>query len=251
VAGRTATAVRLSWPAAPSRVRYAVAVDGRVIGTTTATRVRVIGLRPGTAYAMRVSLAGADGALTAHTASATVRTTAAARPAAGGWLQLGNALTGAVAQLSGSRGADGTPLVLGAADGAADQQWQLRAAGGGRFLLRSRATGKCVAPLGPAQPGAVLTQRACSAQDPAQRWRVVRDDHGYALTAGSSPLVVGVSRCGSAASGCSCSSAPARPATRAGSRPADPPPPTHPARFSRVDQGVCSADTGVSSRQTP
>jgi chitodextrinase len=192
VAATTSNATRLSWPAAGGRTRYAVAVDGRVIGTTTATRVRVVGLKPATAYRMQVGAPGADGDLRPHTRTATVRTASAARPTAGRWLVLGNALTGGVAQLSGSRGADGTPLVLGARDAAADQQWQLRAVGGGRFLVRSRATGKCVAPLGPAGPGAVLTQRPCSVEDAAQRWRVVADSHGYALSTGS--LVVGVSR---------------------------------------------------------
>jgi hypothetical protein len=192
-AGTTATATRLGWPSAGREVRYAVEVDGTVLGTTTATRVRVIGLRPRTAYAMRVSVVGADGAR-AHTAALTVRTAAAARPAAGRWLELGNALTGGVVRLYGSRGADGTPLVLGRGDGAADQQWQLRAAGAGRFMVRSRATGKCVAPLGAAAAGAVVVQQVCAADDPTLRWRIVRNAHGYALATADGKLVVGVSR---------------------------------------------------------
>jgi hypothetical protein len=165
-----------------------------MLGTTTANRVRVVGLRPSTSYRMQVTVRDADGGLRPHTGTATVRTAPAGRPTAGLWLQLGNALTGAAAQLYGSRAADGTPLVLGPRDGAADQQWQLKSLGGGRYLMRSRATGKCVAPLGSATPGAVLIQQACAEDDPTQRWRVVRSVHGYTLTAAQAPLVIGVSR---------------------------------------------------------
>jgi hypothetical protein len=164
------------------------------LGGTTATRIRVIGLSPRTAYQMHVSVRGAGGKLRAYTETRTVRTAAAALPAAGRWMVLGNALTGGAAQLYGGRAADATPLVLGAPDAAADQQWQARALGGGRFLIRSRASGKCVAPLGTVAVGAVLVQRGCSADDPGQRWRLVRNAHGFALTTAEAGLVVGVSR---------------------------------------------------------
>ena len=188
----SSTSVRLAWPKAGRGTRYAVVVNGRTLGGTTATRIRVIGLRPLTAYQMQVTIAGA--AAPAHTATVTVRTPAAIRPVSGRAFQLGNALTGGAAHLYGSRMADGTPLVLGPRDGAADQQWQLEELGDGRHLLRSRATGKCVAPLGATVAGAVLVQRACAPGDPAQQWRIIVSPHGFTFTSAQVPLVMGVSR---------------------------------------------------------
>jgi hypothetical protein len=60
--------------------------------------------------------------------------------------------------------------------------------------VRSRATGKCVAPLGAAAAGAVVVQQVCAADDPTLRWRIVRNAHGYALATADGKLVVGVSR---------------------------------------------------------
>jgi hypothetical protein len=177
-----------------------VVVDGRALGTLAATQARVIGLRPDTAYDIQVTVRGADGSrgerggARPYTGEVTVRTASAARPTAGRWFQLSNALTGGAATLYGARGAAGTPLVLGPTDGAANQQWQVQAAGAGRFLLRSRATGGCVAPLGAAVPGAVVVQRPCAAQDATQHWRIVRDGHGFALATAQGRLVIGVSR---------------------------------------------------------
>lgn len=194
VSGTTSTSTWLSWPAAAARTRYTVVVDGRKLGKTAATRIRVIGLQPDASYQMHVSVRDAAGALRAHTETVTVRTEKAAQPAAGRAFLLGNALTGGAAHLYGARDADGTPLVLGAADGAANQRWELRSTGDGHFLLRSTATGKCAAPHGDAVVGAVVVQQACDLAEDRQHWHAVRSGHGFTVTAGEAALVIGVSR---------------------------------------------------------
>jgi Ricin-type beta-trefoil lectin domain-like len=186
------TAVRLSWRPAGISAEYGVLVNGSVVGFTTATAGRVIGLRPDTTYRLQVVTSAGPA-----TEVASARTPAAVSPPAGKWFTLGNALTGGAATLYASRAGAGAPLVLQPVTGAANQDWQLQPADEGSYLLRSRATGKCVVPRGgQAVPGAPLVQQSCPSLPAAgQRWRVTRTAYGFSLTAVDAPggpLVIGV-----------------------------------------------------------
>ncbi|WP_432828108.1 RICIN domain-containing protein [Dactylosporangium sp. CA-092794] len=183
-----ATSVRLSWdPAAPGS-RYAVVLDGRSIGRVATTSVRIVGMRPDTDYQIGISLAQ-NSALTPWTATITVHTPAAAAPAAGSWLVLGNSLTGTVADVFGARRAAGTPIVLYGQHGGANQQWRLEQAGTG-YLVRSKATNECLTTTGNRDTaGATLVQADCAA---ALHWTLARTDYGVAL-ATPGGLVAGVS----------------------------------------------------------
>ena len=183
----TSTAVRLSWSAAAPTARYEVSVDGTPIAATAATRARLIGLKPDTRYRVTVG-DPAHG----YTATASARTAPAARPAQNSWFVLTNALTGGAADLYAARTSSGTPITLGESDGDAQQQWKLAPAGVGRFSLRSKASGKCVVPLG-GNPvaGAPLVQGDCSA-DSGPRWRLQLSGHGFTLRTAAGGLVVGI-----------------------------------------------------------
>jgi hypothetical protein len=184
----TATSARLAWDAAAAGTRYGVALNGRVLGWTTATGVRVNGLRAGTTYQAQIVLRGAGSATVPYTAPATITTPAAARPAAGAWFVLGNALTGTAAELYGARTADGTPLVSQRRAGTASQLWQLEPAGGDTFLLRAKASGRCASAA--AVAGTPVVQQACAS---AQRWRLRQAADGtVALTTASGDLVLGL-----------------------------------------------------------
>ncbi|SCG37704.1 hypothetical protein GA0070614_0424 [Micromonospora coxensis] len=193
VSDTTATSTRLAWPAGPVDARYAVLVDGRSIARTAATRVSVIGMRPGTAYRVQIALVQSGGGLQPYTEVVTVRTTSPVAAAANEWLSLHNALTGAPAEVHGSRRNDGVPLVLGSGTGAANQAWRLVPATEGMFLIVSKATGKCVAPLGgTAVRGVPLVQVECAPGQTGQRWRVTRTDAGLRLGTADGALVVGI-----------------------------------------------------------
>ncbi len=183
----SSTAVRLTWSAAAPDARYEVSVDGTPIATTVATRARLIGLRPDTKYRLTVRSARHG-----YTATAAVRTLPAARPAQNSWFVLENSLTGGAADLYAARTANGTPVVLGGADGDAQQQWRLVPAGGGTFTLESRATGKCVMPLG-GNPvaGAPLVQGDCAAAD-RHRWVLQASPYGFTVRTAVGDLVAGV-----------------------------------------------------------
>lgn len=192
----TSTAVRVAWPSAGHGAQYGVLLDGRVVGWTTATAARVIGLRPDTAYRLQV-VTGDPKAARPYTEVAAARTPATRRPADGAPFTLGNALTGEVATLQAARAAGGAPLVVQPATGAANQVWQLQPAGDGTYLLQSQATGKCVvARGGRAVAGAPLVQQSCPSLPAAgQRWRVTATGYGFALTAvdaAGGPLVIGI-----------------------------------------------------------
>jgi Ricin-type beta-trefoil lectin domain-like len=191
VEATASTAVRVAWRAAGIRTEYGVRVNGVLVGSTTATAGRVIGLHPDTTYRLQVVTASGP-----YTGTATARTPAAPGAPSGKWFTLGNALTGGVATLYASRAGAGAPLVLQPDTGAANQDWQLQSAGDGSYLLWSRATGKCVVPRGgQAVPGAPLVQQRCPSLPAAgQRWRVTRTAYGFSLTAldAAGPLVVGV-----------------------------------------------------------
>jgi hypothetical protein len=192
----TSTAVRVAWPSAGRGAQYGVLLDGRIVGWTTATAARVIGLRPDTAYRLQV-VTGDPKSTRPYTEVAAVRTPATRRPADGAPFILGNALTGEVATLQAARSAGGAPLVVQPGTRATNQLWQLQPAGDGTYLLRSQATGKCVvARGGRAVPGAPLVQQSCPSLPAAgQRWQITATPYGFALTAvdaAGGPLVIGV-----------------------------------------------------------
>jgi hypothetical protein len=193
----TSNTARLRWPTAGPGIQYGIVVNSATTGWTPATGARLVGLRPDTTYTAQI-FSGADSdSATAYTTQVSFRTAPAARPAAGDWFQLGNALTGGAAELYGTRGASGNPLVLQPRDDAVNQQWRLKSAGNGQYLLQARATGKCVAPRGgTASQGAPLVQQVCasgaSSAAAGQRWQVTTTSYGYTFTAAGSGLVIGV-----------------------------------------------------------
>ncbi|OJF12864.1 hypothetical protein BG844_18410 [Couchioplanes caeruleus subsp. caeruleus] len=182
----TSTSVRLIWSEAAPRSEYEVDVDGKTIARTTATRARLIGLRPDRKYQVTIrSTAG-------YAARALAQSAPAGRPAANSWFVLKNSLTGGAADLYAARTANGTPLTLGSADGGSQQQWKLVPAGNDSFSLQSRATGKCVVPLG-GNPvaGAPLVQGDCAAAG-SERWKLFATDHGFSLRTSGGDLTAGV-----------------------------------------------------------
>ncbi|WP_433295118.1 RICIN domain-containing protein [Actinoplanes sp. CA-030573] len=183
----TSSSVRLSWSAASSTATYEVWVGNSPIATTKATRARLIGLRPDGKYVVTIKSGKT------YAAKATAETAPAARPAQNTWFTLTNALTGGAADLYAARTANGTPLTLAETDGNAQQQWQLVPAGDGKsYSLVSRATGKCVAPLG-GNPvaGTPLVQGDCGTDDGA-RWQLQASDYGFTLRTTVGDLVAGV-----------------------------------------------------------
>ena len=182
----TSTEVRLSWSAAGRKASYQVAVDGVPIAKTTATKARLIGLKPDTGY--RVTIESAGG----YRAVATAQTGPAARPAQNTYFVLENSLTGGAADLYAARTANGAAIVLDGSDGDAQQQWMLVPAGDGAFALKSKATGKCMVPLG-GNPvaGVPLVQGDCAADD-RQRWSIGQSEYGFTLRTKRGDLVAGV-----------------------------------------------------------
>jgi hypothetical protein len=183
-----ATSVRLSFDSAGAGSRYAVILNGRSIGRTGATNVRIVGLRAGTDYQIGISLSQ-NGALTPYTKTVTVHTAAAAAPATGAWMVFGNSLTGGVVDLFGARRAAGTPVILYSRHNGANQQWKLEAAGSA-FLVRSKATDECLSTAGNKDAaGATVVQTDCAT---ALKWTATLTADGVALTSPTG-LVVGVS----------------------------------------------------------
>jgi hypothetical protein len=180
------TSARLSWSAAGPDARYQVSVDGEPIAGTEATRARLIGLRPDAKYRIEIRSAGG------YRAVGTAQTAPAGRPAKNSWFVLENSLTAGAADLYAARTANGTPIVLGGEDGDAQQQWKLVPAGAGTFALQSRATGKCVVPLG-GNPvaGTPLVQGDCASDD-RQRWSLQLSGHGFTLRTTVGDLVAGI-----------------------------------------------------------
>jgi hypothetical protein len=150
-------------------------------------------MRPDTEYTFQIAIRKPDRTLVPYTKAVKVRTAPVVMPATGAWFSLSNSWTGDMVGVFGGRSADGTPLVLDRRHGDASQFWQVEQVGTG-FVVRSKATGKCVAPLAGADVvGAPLVQYACDAANAVLRWRVTLTANGVALTTPSG-LVVGVSR---------------------------------------------------------
>jgi hypothetical protein len=191
----TSDSVRLNWDKTGNGTRYAIVLNGRNLGTVRSTSVRIVRMRPDTDYSVQVETS-ANGTLTPYTKAVTVHTKPPAVVTGGTWLALANALTGRVADLFGSRSADGTPLVLHRSAGTADQQWKLepvKGQAGNGFLIRSKATDKCVAPLGGTDAaGTPLVQYACNPNSPTQIWHLGTTQFGSSLST-SGGFVIGVS----------------------------------------------------------
>ncbi|WP_307873145.1 RICIN domain-containing protein [Paractinoplanes ovalisporus] len=181
----TSSSVRLTWSAASAKATYQVWVDGQPVATTQATRARLIGLKPATKYQVTVK-SGPQ-----YTARNTAETAPAARPAQNSWFTLTNALTGSAANLYAARTVNGTPITLSGTDGDAQQQWQLVPADGNSYKLVSRASGKCVGPLGGnAATGVPLVQADCNGD--ASKWTLQFSPYGFTLRTTDGGLVAGV-----------------------------------------------------------
>ena len=105
-----------------------------------------------------------------------------------------NSLTSGATELYAARTVDANPIVLGGADGDAQQQWKLAPAGNNTYTLVSRATGRCVVPLG-GKPvaGTPLVQGECR-PDATQRWSLQASEHGFTLRTVKGDLVAGVGK---------------------------------------------------------
>ncbi|WP_232344762.1 RICIN domain-containing protein [Actinoplanes awajinensis] len=184
----TSLSVRLTWSAASDDAKYEVSVDGKPVATTKATRARLIGLKPDATYRVEIK-----SATLGYHATGSARTAPAARPVENSWFVLTNSLTGGAAELYAARAADGTPATLGPADGGNQQQWQLVPAGAaGSYTLVSRASGKCLMPLGGAPvAGAPLVQGDCASAG-GSHWRLQASDYGFTLRTETGDLTIGV-----------------------------------------------------------
>jgi hypothetical protein len=187
ISATTSTSVRLAWVASKQATRYAVVLNGQSIGTVASTRVRIVGLRPGTAYQIGISTVNADGSLAAYTKTVAVTTPAAAKPTASSrWLTFDNSLTGEVADLFGARSAAGTPAIIYRANGGANQAWKLADAGNGTVLIQSKASNLCLTATDTA--GSPLVSHDCAT---ATKWTLTQTAYGTSITSPSG-LVVGL-----------------------------------------------------------
>ncbi|GGJ86127.1 hypothetical protein GCM10010123_14650 [Pilimelia anulata] len=182
------TGTTLSWPAGPRGVRYTVLVDGKAIAATTATAVRLVGLRADREYDVRVWVPERGSTLRPHTDPLALRVPPAPAPPATGATGLVDALTGGAAELAAGR--PGGPVLLGGAETLAAQTWKLRPAAGTAVQLVA-ADGRCLTPRGGAVAGAVLVTAPCAGER-AQQWRLRRTPSGVAVTSAAAPLVLGI-----------------------------------------------------------
>ncbi|WP_441245927.1 RICIN domain-containing protein [Kitasatospora sp. McL0602] len=193
----TADSVVASWPQADGAAGYEIRLNGRAISVVRSTVVRIVRLRPDTAYTLAVAVRDGSGQT-----SAPGKATAFHTPATGGSgaptkpgtpYQLLNSLTGQAADLWGSSANDGTVLIAYQSTGYANQQWLFDDAGSGYLRMRSALTGKCLQTGGAALPGQYVAQRPCDGSA-AQQWKLTAVGSRYALSAKGSDLVLGVSK---------------------------------------------------------
>ncbi|MEV6349455.1 RICIN domain-containing protein [Actinoplanes sp. NPDC051851] len=183
----TSMSVRLTWSAAAKDAKYQVWVDGQPVATTLATRARLIGLKPDATYQVRVTSKQFG-----YDATGTATTSPVARPVQNSYFVLTNSLAGDAADLYAANTANGAPITLGSADGGTQQQWQLVPAENDTYQLVSKASNKCVLPLGGTlQAGTPLVQGDCTT-DTAARWTLQASAYGFTLRTVAGDLVVGV-----------------------------------------------------------
>ena len=156
VSDATTTSVRLSWPAAARAPGTASCSTAARSARTRSTAVR--DRRP--AAGDRVPGADRRCGAAARTPRVTVRTRGRDQPPPGGWFRCRNALTGAAADLYGSRGPTGPRWSLAGRPAAQPAVAARRGRRG--YQLRSKATGSASRRRS-ATAGAPLVQRACDA----------------------------------------------------------------------------------------
>ncbi|MFC9327053.1 RICIN domain-containing protein [Kitasatospora sp. NPDC057015] len=188
----------LSWPAVASAAGYEIQLNGKALATVRSTVVRVVQLRPDTAYSFAVAVRDQRGATTKPGHPAAFRT-----PAAGGggtgptvpgksYLLL-NSLTGQSADMWGSSTNDGAVLIGYQRTGYANQRWLFDDAGDGFVRIKSAVSGKCLQTGGRLVPGQYVMQQTCNTAATSQRWKLTAAGSSYTLTADGGPLVLGVS----------------------------------------------------------
>ncbi|GAA2144070.1 hypothetical protein GCM10009760_31180 [Kitasatospora kazusensis] len=185
-----------SWQPVSGAAAYEIRLNGQVIGSVGSTVVRVVRLRPDTAYTIAVAVRDQGGHTSNPGRAASFHTLPAGGTGSptkpGTPYQLLNGLTGQAADLWGSSANDGTVLIAYQSTGYANQQWLFDDAGGGYLRIRSALTGKCLQVGGQLLPGQYVAEQGCSSAA-AQQWKLASSGNRYALTARDSSLVLGIS----------------------------------------------------------
>ncbi|MFE0462074.1 RICIN domain-containing protein [Kitasatospora sp. NPDC058965] len=189
----TANSAVLSWPAVNGATGYRILVGGRGIATVDATVVRLVGLRPGTSYAVSVAVKDASGTVGTAGRATGFRTPDSTGPTTSGrrYLLL-NGLTGQAADMWGGSTNDGDVLIGYHRHGYANQQWLFDDAGSGALRIRSALSGKCLQIGGDAVAGQYVMQEPCG-DSPAQLWQLTAANGGYSVSPQGSDLKLGLS----------------------------------------------------------
>ncbi|WP_406277701.1 RICIN domain-containing protein [Embleya sp. NBC_00896] len=193
----TQNSVVLSWGRVADAAGYDVALDGRTLGTVRSTVVRLVNLRPDTAFKVAVAVRDQAGHVAKPGREASFRTPKAAGPVGptkpGTKYVMVNTLTGQAADIWGASTSDGAVLIGYQRHGYANQQWLFEDQGDGNLRVRSVRSDKCLQIGGSAVAGQYVMQQPCSSAD-AQQWKVTASGTGYALTAKNSSLVLGAGK---------------------------------------------------------
>ncbi|MEU9129621.1 RICIN domain-containing protein [Kitasatospora sp. NPDC048540] len=192
----TQNSVVLSWSQTAGASGYDIVLDGRTLGTVRSTAVRLINLRPDTAYKIAVAVRDQSGKAGKAGREASFRTPKAAGPGPtkpGTKYTMTNSLTGQAADMWGGSTNDGAVLIGYQRTGYANQQWTFEDQGGGNLRIRSVRSDKCLQIGGNAVAGQYVMQQPCSSAD-TQQWTVNASGSGYTLTAKGSSLVLGASK---------------------------------------------------------
>jgi hypothetical protein len=183
----------LSWPAVSGATGYQILLGGHGIATVNATVVRLVGLQPGTSYAISVAVKDANGVLGAAGKATTFRTTSTTGPTtAGRHYLLLNSFTGQAADMWGGSTNDGDVLIGYQRHGYANQQWLFDDAGSGALRIRSVLSGKCLQLGGDSVAGQYVMQEPCT-DSAAQLWQLTSANGGYTLSPKGSNLMLGLS----------------------------------------------------------
>ncbi|MDI2129450.1 RICIN domain-containing protein [Yinghuangia seranimata] len=190
----TASSVVLSWAQVTDAASYDVVLNGRTLGTVHSTVVRLVNLRPDTAYKVAVAVRDQAGHVAKPGPEASFRTPKAADPVGptkpGTKYVMVNTLTGQAADMWGASTADGAVLIGYQRHGYANQQWLFEDQGNGNLRIRSVRSDKCLQIGGSAVAGQYVMQQPCSNAD-TQQWKITASGGGYTLTAKNSSLVLG------------------------------------------------------------